>query len=413
VAASRVNHAEEGMAGVANPRRTLFTVALATALVVLLARSPVILVFLGWFLGPYEEVSGAGVLSHRVHEIAFGILFSWALVGALSQVRSPSRNVAGALQLILTLTIFTVVVTAATGTFELLSLLMLVPVAGVAMLHPAGKHLFRPTLEPSVALLSLAALGAPWLLSETTRELGLASARAQGHTSHWAAMASFILLLVLLSLLAALRPPGYRAIAASIGVGAILLGLAALLYPFDASGMGGWPILMAWGGTWLLVAIRTGTRAPPVGRPRLLGRLRPGARVGAALFGGLVLMVAITSSPPNVPHNLEQVPGRGSVAWSDAGRATCLTCHLTGVQGAVVVNHPTRTCGAEYDSCIEARSDCLACHRFDPALGGSTRVVEAAAGDLPFGDPEMLSLSVAAHDAAAVRRLLASLDPPG
>lgn len=347
-------------------RKTAFNAAISVAVIVLLARSPVFLVVLGWFLGPYEETSGAGELSHRVHEVSFGVLFAWALIGALAQWRQPGRNVAGMQQLVLTLGIFTVVVTAVTGRFEWFSLLLLAPVAVAAVLHPAGRRLWLPRFRPSVGRIALALLLLPWLLEAASQELVLAGNRAQGHTTHWAGMAAVLMLFGILSVLAALRSEGHRVVAASVGGGAVLYGIAVTLYPFDASSHHGGPVLVVWGIAWIVLAARRGEPAPQ--RSLAVKLLAAGLVVGAA-FASLVVLIAIDSQPPRVPHNLEAVPGLGPVAWADADRATCLTCHATGAEGAIETPHPTNVCSPE-EFCIGARTDCLGCHAYDPRLGG-------------------------------------------
>jgi hypothetical protein len=359
----------------------MFRAAIAALVLVLLTRSPVLLVALGWFLGPYEEVAGAGVLSHRVHEISFGILFSWALVGALTQWRKPERHLAGLYQLVLAITVFTVMASAVTGRFEWFSLMLTAPVVVACLTHPTGGGLIVPPWRPWPVGIGLALIVLPLVTSRVVHELGLAASRAQGHATHWAGMAAFLAVLGLVAVVAALRPPGYRVTAASVGVGATIYGLAVAFYPFDASShRGGW-LLVAWGLAWV------GAAAAPtrerIARPVLRIVLFATAPL-LAILAGLAALVLVEWSAPRVPHNLEAVPGMGTVAWPEADRATCLTCHAGGVQGAPVVDHPAGACDPSTESCIAGRVDCLGCHQFDPRLGGPV---------VPVVDKPVISIS--------------------
>ena len=58
-------------------------------------------------------------MSHRVHEVLFGVIFAQAMVGAVSQLRNPIGRRAGMLQTLAALVGF-VVALAAIGVVELL-----------------------------------------------------------------------------------------------------------------------------------------------------------------------------------------------------------------------------------------------------------------------------------------------------
>ena len=335
----------------------IFRVSIIITLAVLVLFSPLILLGLGWFLEAYEEVEGAAPVSHRVHEVSFGILFALALVGALTQRRAPTKNVAGMQQLVLVVVSFTLVMWLGLGVLEWVSLLYLVPVAAAGIFHPAGRRLVWPPLRPSLIGLALTAVAILPLVDAAGRELERAGAQAQNHSSHWGAMGAFFVIVLLLSLLAALRPPGHRVVAVSVGSGIVVYSLASLVFAFDASSHpSGWAAFaMLWGLAWAA----TGIWYPEARRrkERKTGVLRQ-MLVAVAAFGGTFvgLFVAVIwaggDDPPNVPHSLE-------VPYEQANPQTCLACHGTGEEGAPDVPHEFPRDGI---------SDCLACHQYDPDL---------------------------------------------
>ena len=69
-----------------------FSFAVRLAAIALILLSPAILIALGWFLEEFEETAGAAAVSHRVHEVSFGVLFALMLVGVLAQLRNPRGN---------------------------------------------------------------------------------------------------------------------------------------------------------------------------------------------------------------------------------------------------------------------------------------------------------------------------------
>jgi hypothetical protein len=109
----------------------------------------------------------------------------------------------------------------------------------------------------------------------------------------------------------------------------------------------------------------------PEGRPRLL-------HTGLAVCGGLLLGAGALAATdpleaPNVPHGLD-------VSFGEATRGTCFGCHVQGQEGATIIPHESdRLCGDE-DQCWAGRSDCLGCHRYDPALGGPTILAQPPPG---------------------------------
>ena len=429
-------------------RAGVFRAAILVTIAVLVLFTPLILVALGWFLEPYQASGGVDEVSHRVHEVTFGIIFALALVGALSQRRHPTENIAGMQQLVVVIVVFTVVVAVSADRFEWLVVLLLLPVVVAALFHPSGRRLLWPPPRVSAPLLLLALVGLMPLGFGAARQLRLADLAARDHTTHWSAMAAFFIILIALALLVASRPPGYRLGAYSIGGAAILYTVASLVFPFDASAHEDWLIFpIIWGAAWLAVGrwherIARRLRGPEdeedsrrapgwwlgiiaggtligllVGGPVivliggvalgvLLWRFYRRRQLGKALVaaGGFLvasmvgLMFAflwmIPLTAPNIPHSLADVPGVGDVALEDADRGTCLLCHLTEVDGAPRTPHANEVCSPSSE-CIEGWSDCRGCHAFDPelrtmsALPGHMTAARQAAG---ITAPEAVSL---------------------
>jgi hypothetical protein len=223
-------------------------------------------------------------------------------------------------------------------------------------------------------------------------------------------MAAFTVALGGLALVAALRPPGYRLVAGSVGLAGGFYLAASLVFPFDASSrssvFGVW--LLIWSVIWLLVAFRPDhaamLAAPPGDQPiRQLGVSLAEVRWGLMALGLLILglvglLGAVVVEATNVPHGLE------GVAFADIDRAICLDCHRVGREGATVIPHePERTCG-EDESCWGGRTDCIGCHRFDPVLGGPKTMLEVGRSD---------GWKLAAHPRPLLATQAASLIPGG
>ena len=367
-------------------RLTAFRVAILITIVVLALISPVILLGLGWFLEEYQESGGGAAVSHRVHEISFGILFALALVGAVSQRRRPERNIAGMQQLVIVTVTFTVVVSLTTR-FEWLSLVYVVPALVALYFHPARSAVLKPLARPWRWGVALTAVALFPFVEYAVGQMERASDGAQNHTTHWGTMAAFFLAMLLLSLLASLRPPGYRLTAISVGGAATLYGLASLVYPFDASahGSAAGVITIIWGVLWVIVGVR-GVDASTVVSPTKPRRRPKGSRRLARAAGWAVLVVGVLfvsvgwvsgDDPPHVPHALVDSEGV-AVSFGDANRSTCIGCHTsTGLVGAPDPLHGlSRTC-PDYGAseCWAGRRDCLGCHQYNPRLGGSTEKI--------------------------------------
>ena len=209
---------------------------------------------------------------------------------------------------------------------------------------------------------------------------------AQNHTTHWSAMAAFGLVLLILGGLVALRVTGYRIVAISLAGAAAGYGLASLIFPYDASShnSGYAVLLILWAAAWLLGLMFLDR--PPRESPRPLGvRVARGALLVLGIFFSLAIIPSIWlifDEPPNVPHSPN--PNQPTLMAADVDRSTCLECHESGIAGAPVSPHPTRTC--EGEPCWGGRTDCAGCHRLDPLLGGPVELIEVQAWD-PYAIP--------------------------
>lgn len=386
-------------------RSFAFRVSLWALIAVLYFFSPFVLVVLGWFQEPFTDLGGAESVSHRVHEVLFGVIFAQAMAGAVSQLRNPIERRAGMLQTLAALVGF-VVALAAIGEVEVLGLAFVALAIIATLLHPAGRAAWRGSWHPQPGLVLLALSGAAPLLFMAVDNFAKARVQAADHLTHWGGVAAFAIVQLLLALIASMRPPGYRLVAGSVGAAGLIYFSASLLFPFDASArpqfFAVW--LCLWSLAWLavafvgqpktswmammgatatvammsatgLVGIAFGVFLAAVllvlvrrkdGFPRLLSIGL--AAIGYLLVGGGGLLASVQVDPPNIPHGL--VDG-----YEAATRQTCLDCHAVGAEGATLIPHGAEeTCGGEDEECWDGRRDCLGCHRYDPALGGPTEL---------------------------------------
>lgn len=343
--------------------------------VVLLLFSPAAFIVLGWFTDAYRDTAAASEVSHRLHEVIFGIFFSLALVGAVTQLLNPKRNLAGLIQLTVTLVTLSIVVTS-TVAWQVGLLLYLVPLAAV-LIYATPVRPFRtgPIWQWAAMLVLIAAF--PFGV-EIDGLVARALSGAQNHTTHWSAMAAFILVLILLGGLVALRVSGYRMLGLSVAGAAAGYGAASLAFPYDASSHNlAYSVgLILWSAAWLVGL--TYLDHPTKDKPRpIVVRV-----VGRVALVPVVLIISMawlsTDSQPNVPHRPD--PNQPELMAADVDSATCLNCHATSTAGAPTPPHDLdQTCTGQ--PCWGGRTDCAGCHRIDPALGGPVNLIEVSALD--------------------------------
>jgi hypothetical protein len=244
-------------------RRPAFVVLVIVFALVHFLLSPLPYAVLGWFLEP-------GVVSHRVHETSFGLIFAFSVAGLLGQLRSPETKIAPMYQVVIPIYFTIAAVVLLDQQFDPTILVFLVfPVLLVA-LHPARPLLFRPPIHPVPVLAALAlAATVPLVVFAVTEfrlgQQGSAVARgvledlpetasekryeqvlsdaadspelieAARHYGHWSAMGAFALSIAALAGLSALGMPGWLLPAWSAGMAAIAYGSSSLVVPSDAS----------------------------------------------------------------------------------------------------------------------------------------------------------------------------------
>lgn len=370
-------------------------------LIVLLLFSPAAFVLFGWFTDAYQDTSLSSEVSHRLHEVVFGVFFSLALVGAATQLLSPKRSLAGLIQLSVTLLTLTIVVTL-TVSWQIGLLLYLIPLAAVLAFAPPVRRVREgPIWWWAIALVGVAMT--PFRV-EIVGLVDRALSEAQNHTTHWSVVAAFVLVLLILGIVVALRVTGYRVVAMSIAGAAAIYGLASLRFPFDASShrtsyaVG----LLLWAAGWLLAVLFLDRPRPDKAKPAALRAIGWVVLVPVLFITSFVWVVV--DGQPNVPHRPD--PNNPTAMAADVDRATCLDCHATGSAGAPIIPHEQdKRC--EDEPCWGGRTDCAGCHRIDPALGGPTEQKEVSRWSplLVEGPPEREVIPLATEDLELARRV--------
>jgi hypothetical protein len=226
---------------------------------------------LGGFLGMAHFTEP----SHRIHDLTYGFLFTTAVVGVLAQLRRPAKNVAGmVMALIPWAGLLVAAVLSADAVVILSTERMLVAALTViaAVLHPAGRDLFRSFRVSRVnwVMLALVGIAAVPLLVFAATNVGLQANVPDDHAAmgHYGFMAAFGFTVVGVGLLASLRPVGWRLTAWVAGLLPALLGAISLTFPVSSALTLPWAVAaIAWGAGFIAVAERTRDAA----RPTLLG----------------------------------------------------------------------------------------------------------------------------------------------
>jgi hypothetical protein len=187
---------------------------------------------IGWFAKPFGVFTPVSELSHGV---LAGIIIT---VGLLAQLRSPERKIAGVQQAVLGLLAFLITAVIG-GRQEPLqeSLIFLAAIAVLVLLHPSRAEFFKLGAAPSLSLASIPALAAIPVVMYSMNMLAQAR-RFVGpphHADRYAEMAAAAIAIVLVGMLASLKTQGWRISAWSAGAGAIVVGVASIVFP-DAPG---------------------------------------------------------------------------------------------------------------------------------------------------------------------------------
>lgn len=197
---------------------------------------------------------------HRLHDLTFGLVLGTAVVGMLAQLRSPLRNVAGQLMALIPWVGLGLDL-ALTGSFTFAAAPILAAFTLLAaILHPAGRNLFRSVSVSRVdsAMLAMIGIAAVPLLWFAVTNIGLQRALTDEHAAlgHYGFMAALGFTIIGVGLLASLRPDGWRLTAWVGGLLPVILGLASLLFPDTASSLSSvWALAaIAWGVGFVAVA---------------------------------------------------------------------------------------------------------------------------------------------------------------
>lgn len=220
--------------------------------------------------------------SHRVHDLTFGFLFGVTVMGLLAQLRRPWANVAGMLMALIPWggLLLAGILSADVYRVMVINPSRLVAPATVitALLHPTGRAFFRSFSVSRVnwVMLALVIIASVPLLAFTIVNIRLQRTVPDDHAAmgHYGFMAAFGFTVIGVSLLASLRPDGWRLTAWVAGILPTLLGLISLAYPGNASSLSrAWALAaIAWGILFIVVAELTqAVRSPKYLRSELKG----------------------------------------------------------------------------------------------------------------------------------------------
>jgi hypothetical protein len=214
---------------------------------------------LGLFIGWFDDDAG-GI--HRVHNLAFGVLYGVILtVAFLGLTRRPERKASVFFQVLATaLAALIAAVASADANYLFFGLVVVAAAAILLWLHPGRADLRRPEVNPSPVLAALALAGSVPLVwfGLTMARLQRVGIRADPHVGmdHWATMAAMAFGLVLAGLLASFRMRGWRLTAWCAGLGAAVYGVASIVFrrfpnttvPYPGSEGVGWGLVALFGG---------------------------------------------------------------------------------------------------------------------------------------------------------------------
>jgi hypothetical protein len=225
---------------------------------------------IGWFDNDDGKI-------HRVHDIAFGVLFGIIVtVAFLAQLRRPESKVSPRYQILAAAAASLIAGLMATdGAGVFFFLVLVLALAILVAVHPVGLSLLRGTASVSRPLAAMAAVGAIPLLwfALTTARLQRTGPPTDLHVkgSHWTVMTAMLLGILLVALLASLRLGGWRTSAWCAGLGAFTYGLASAVFakfpntqlPYPGSKGVGWGLVaMAGGAVFVAVAEWEARRRP-------------------------------------------------------------------------------------------------------------------------------------------------------
>jgi hypothetical protein len=220
-------------------------------------------------LGP--DMSHFGQPAHRTHDVAYGLLFTTLGLGLVAQLRRPSGNVAGMVMALVpsaSLLLAGVLAGNVDAVFKSNPMRYAAAITAVAALvHPAGLASFRSFRVARVnrIALALAAVAAIPLVGFASTNIDLQRTVTDEHTfmGHYGFMAALSFTIIGVSVLASLRPDGWKLPARVAGLLAGGLGISSLLYPNAASSLDTlWALAaIAWAIAFVAATVLTGQPA--------------------------------------------------------------------------------------------------------------------------------------------------------
>ncbi len=215
-----------------------------------------------------EEEYPGGLLVHRSHFMAIGVV-AWTIVPAvLVQLRKPWRRVAPMLVAVV-MGIAGAIAYGLAGTLAAWvgeDLILTIPILCLAALHPRVRDLFlRPSFHPE--MIRWGVIGAvPWAVYAVLQaqlQFRPAPGDIHGGIEHWAAAFMMAVAVISCALIGASDHDGWRLPAWTAALASVLFGAHSLVFPGLASGL---PMIaavgaVAWGVAYAVALVRR-SRAP-------------------------------------------------------------------------------------------------------------------------------------------------------
>lgn len=219
--------------------------------------------------GPIRQMGHGTDPAHRVHEIAFALLYGVAAVGLVTQLRRPLKSVAGML-----MTLIPWVGLLLAGVLTPPSILVAPLALIVALLHPAGRNFFRSFSVSRVnwVMLALVGIAAVPLLTFASTNIQLQATVRDQHAAmgHYGHMAAYSFTVIVTGVLASLRPDGWRLTAWAAGLLPAVLGVVSMVFPVSGSFSLVWALAAI---AWCAVFVAAAERTKNAESPALLGAL--------------------------------------------------------------------------------------------------------------------------------------------
>jgi hypothetical protein len=253
---------------VSKSRKIGFYAAVVISLAVVVGGLADVLVFgiIGWMsAATLEEVFPAGDL-HRIHGLSHALV-GWILALSVSvQLWRPKKRLAAALLAFVGLLIYTITVVVS-GLFDGLEVVGIAAMGVMTWLHPGRDVMtLAPFKQRSLLFASpLMVAGVALAAVQLSRQL---SAAADPHSAigHYGTMAALALIVVAAFSIGSSALAGSRFVAGLGTGGAVLLGLASVLFPDYSSSLG-----VAFGAVVVLAALLYGWATVSDRRPAAVG----------------------------------------------------------------------------------------------------------------------------------------------